>query len=83
MQMHVGMALESLEPAVVLGLVGIEIVEDDVNFLFPAVGVYNAVRDWAAVTKSTALCQLIAKKVCQIISKLTHTAFFVPSPITR
>ena len=31
-QMHVGMAFE---PAVVLGLVGIEIVEDDVNFLFP------------------------------------------------
>jgi hypothetical protein len=33
--MHVGMAFE---PAVVLGLVGIEIVEDDVNFLFLSVG---------------------------------------------
>ena len=41
-QMHVGMALE---PAVVLGLVGIEIVEDDVNFLFLAVGVYDAVHE--------------------------------------
>ena len=42
MQMHVGMALE---PAVVLGFVGIEIVENDVNFLFLAVGVYDAVHE--------------------------------------
>ena len=41
-QMHVGMALE---PAVVLGFVGIEIVENDVNFLFLAVGVYDAVHE--------------------------------------
>ena len=39
-QMHVGMALE---PAVVLGFVGIEIVENDMNFLFLAVGRYDPI----------------------------------------
>ena len=41
-QMHVGMALE---PAVVLGFVGIEIVEDDVNLLFLSVGFDDAVHE--------------------------------------
>ena len=41
-QMHVGMALE---PAVVLGLVGIEIVEDDMNLLFLSVGFDDAVHE--------------------------------------
>ena len=41
-QMHVGMALE---PAIVLWLVGIEIVQNDVNFLFLAVGVYYAIHE--------------------------------------
>jgi hypothetical protein len=40
MKMDVGMALE---PAVVLGLVGIEIVENDMNFFFVAIGVYDAI----------------------------------------
>lgn len=40
--MHVGMALE---PAVVLGFVGVEIVENDVNFLFLAVGVYDPIHE--------------------------------------
>ena len=40
--MHVGMALE---PAIVLGFVSIKIVENDVNFLFLAVGVDDAVRE--------------------------------------
>ena len=39
-QMHVGMALE---PAVALGLVSTEIVEDDVNLLFFAVDLDDAV----------------------------------------
>ena len=41
-QMHVGMALE---PAVVLGLVSTEIVEDDMNLLFLAVGFDDAVHE--------------------------------------
>jgi hypothetical protein len=41
-QMHVGMALE---PAVVLGLVSTEIVEDDVNLPFFAVGLDDAVHE--------------------------------------
>ena len=41
-QMHVGMALE---PAVVLGLVGTEIVEDDMNLLFLSVGFDDAVHE--------------------------------------
>ena len=40
--MHVGMALE---PAIVLGFVSIKIVENDVNFLFLAVGVDDAVHE--------------------------------------
>ena len=50
-QMHVGM---TLEPAVVLGLVGIEIVEDNVNFLFLAVGVYDAVHEIQELPASPA-----------------------------
>ena len=42
MKMDIGMALE---PPVVLGLVGIEIVENDMNFFFVAVGVYNAIHE--------------------------------------
>jgi hypothetical protein len=38
--MHLGMALE---PAIVLGLVGIEIVENDMNFFFFVVGFYDAI----------------------------------------
>ena len=41
-QMHVGM---TLEPAVVFGFVSIEIVQNDVNFLFLAVGLYDAVHE--------------------------------------
>ena len=41
-QMHVGMAPE---PAVVLRLMGIEIVEDDVNLLFLSVGFDDAVHE--------------------------------------
>jgi hypothetical protein len=41
-QMHVELALE---PAVVLGLVGIEIVEDDVNLLFLSIGFDDAVHE--------------------------------------
>ena len=40
--MHVGMRLE---PAIVLGFVSIMIVENDVNFLFLAVGVDDAVHE--------------------------------------
>ena len=40
--MHVGMALE---PAIVLGFVSIKIVENDVNFLFLAVGVDDAIHE--------------------------------------
>jgi hypothetical protein len=29
--------------------------------------------DWAAVIKSQALCQLIAKKVCQTITKVSNS----------
>ena len=42
MKMDVGMAFE---PAVVLGLVGIEIVENDMDFFFVAVGVYEAIHE--------------------------------------
>ena len=41
-KMHVGMALET---AVVLGFVGVEIVENDVNFLFLAVGVDDPIHE--------------------------------------
>jgi hypothetical protein len=49
--MHVGMALE---PAVVLGLVGIEIVEDDMNLLFFAVGFDDAVHEIQELPASPA-----------------------------
>ena len=42
MQMDVGMALE---PAIVLGLVGIEVIENDMNFFFLAVGINDAVHE--------------------------------------
>ena len=42
MKMDIGMALE---PPVVLGLVGIEIVENDMNFFFGAVGIYDPIHE--------------------------------------
>ena len=50
MKMDVGMALE---PAVVLGLVGIEIVENDMNFFFVAIGVYDAIHEIQELPAST------------------------------
>jgi hypothetical protein len=42
MKMDVGMALE---PAVVFGLVSIEIIENDMNFFFVAVAVNDAIHE--------------------------------------
>jgi len=43
MKVDVGMALE---PAVVFGLVSIEIIENDVNFFFVAVAVNDAIHEY-------------------------------------
>ena len=51
MKMDIGMALE---PPVVLGLVGIEIVENDMNFFFVAVGVYDAIHEVQKLPASPA-----------------------------
>ena len=51
METHVGM---TLEPAVVFGLVGIEIIENDMNFFFVAVGVYDAIHEIQELPTSPA-----------------------------
>ena len=51
MKMDVRMALE---PVIVFGLVGIEIVENDMNFLFLAVGLYDAIHEIQELPTSAA-----------------------------
>src|SRR5260370_41586626 len=42
MKMDIGM---TLEPAIVLGLVGVEVIENDVNFFFVAVRINDAIHE--------------------------------------